>query len=219
MWNTETVQILRDKWDGDGLPADAIADHLAKILGKPVTKSMVVSKAHRLKLIRRRRGVRSVCGSSEPRRKRHAPPSPHRAFVKTDGTYSPVAPTPEATYADDVVRVSFLDREPGQCGWPIGDPRDAGFGCCGDETENGSLYCPRHKRRAFEPREISTHPADDRTSAKPQSVDTSSTAWPVGASPSPTHVDATSTAIRNMDLRSMSPRRNTADTSGDEATC
>lgn len=219
MWNAETVQILRDKWNADGLPADAIAKHLAKFLGKPVTKSMVVSKAHRLKLMRRRPGVRSVCGPSEPRRKRHAPPNPHRAFVKPDGAYSPVAPTPEASYTDDVVRVSFLDREPGQCGWPIGDPREPGFGCCGDETAKGEHYCSRHKCRAFEPRRNLAPHVDDLKSAKPQSVDTSSTAWPVGAAPSSIPVDATSTAIRNMDLRSMSLPRNTADASGDEATC
>ncbi|WP_415071528.1 GcrA family cell cycle regulator [Hyphomicrobium sp.] len=179
MWNAAMEQILRDKWDGEGLAAPDIARELTALAGQPVTKSMVVCKARRLNLKSRRRGIRAY------KRKRHAPRTPFRGF-KGEGFYSPLPPTPEVVYADDVVRVSFLDREPGQCGWPIGDPLLPGFGCCGDKTAKGEIYCPRHRHRSLEP-------IVDATPATPRSVDVASSPPPRNPSTSASSVDVTST--------------------------
>ncbi|WP_414464371.1 GcrA family cell cycle regulator [Hyphomicrobium sp. DY-1] len=166
MWNEQTVEALKTKWGDDSLSAEAIAAQLSTIAERPVTKNMVIGKARRLKLRPRARGIPHLYGrlSDEDRRarqargmeafkrKRHAVRNPHYAFGKGHENYTPVDPTPEVYDPQDVVRVSFIDREDGQCAWPIGDPRSPGFGCCGDVTVPGETYCPRHKGRAFEPR-------------------------------------------------------------------
>lgn len=50
---------------------------------------------------------------------------------------------------DDVARKPFTSLEPGDCRWPIGDPRNHGeFGFCALPASPGRPYCDDHCRRA-----------------------------------------------------------------------
>ncbi len=47
--------------------------------------------------------------------------------------------------------VAFLDLRPGDCRWPIGDPRDGDFGFCGAPAQPGSSYCLHCHKLAYLP--------------------------------------------------------------------
>ena len=55
------------------------------------------------------------------------------------------APIPVPTI-NDVARVTFPELEAHHCKYPIGDPRQSGFGFCGLERIPGSPYCMPHTR-------------------------------------------------------------------------
>lgn len=45
--------------------------------------------------------------------------------------------------------VALVDLEPGDCRWPIGDPRLQPFGFCGEKAIPGLPYCSGHAHRAY----------------------------------------------------------------------
>lgn len=49
-----------------------------------------------------------------------------------------------------VARVTFVDLEAHHCRMPVGDPRDSGFGFCGQAPAAGQPYCPDCCQRAFQ---------------------------------------------------------------------
>lgn len=49
-----------------------------------------------------------------------------------------------AERAPTVGRVSLLDLQPHQCKFPLGDPRQDGFGFCGADRVEGRPYCSKH---------------------------------------------------------------------------
>ena len=44
------------------------------------------------------------------------------------------------------------DLEHTDCRWPIGDPKKAGFGFCGEPRQHGKPYCAAHCKLAYMPR-------------------------------------------------------------------
>jgi GcrA cell cycle regulator len=40
---------------------------------------------------------------------------------------------------------------PGDCRWPLGDPRDRDFHFCGKQRVDGHPYCEFHMHRGFQP--------------------------------------------------------------------
>jgi len=54
-------------------------------------------------------------------------------------------------HPEDVARIPFADREPHECAWPTGDPRDRwpAFGVCGARTVEGRPYCASHVDRSI----------------------------------------------------------------------
>lgn len=40
--------------------------------------------------------------------------------------------------------LSILDLTDDTCRWPIGDPKEPGFGFCGCAVKRGSRYCQEH---------------------------------------------------------------------------
>lgn len=44
--------------------------------------------------------------------------------------------------------MTLLELKPGNCKWPVGDPRDPGFGFCGDHAPEGRSYCRLHQIRS-----------------------------------------------------------------------
>jgi hypothetical protein len=53
---------------------------------------------------------------------------------------------PEVTPVE--TRVGLLELKPGQCKFPIGDPKSADFAFCGQPAVSGRRYCAEHYRRA-----------------------------------------------------------------------
>lgn len=61
--------------------------------------------------------------------------------------------------------VTLLEREDHQCGWPLGDPRDADFRYCGNKKRVGHTnYCEGHAT-------VSTRPVPRRRNIIPESRD------------------------------------------------
>ncbi len=84
-----------------------------------ISKNSVVGKVHRLDLTNR--------------------PSP----IKKKTDKSPVirhAPKGKCT---------LMDLKLNTCHWPIGDPTDAGFHFCGEQTVTGKPYCSEHCKIAY----------------------------------------------------------------------
>jgi len=48
---------------------------------------------------------------------------------------------------------SILELASHHCRWPIGDPREAGFGFCGADKDPLHSYCRHHRSLAYAPRE------------------------------------------------------------------
>jgi len=50
---------------------------------------------------------------------------------------------------DKPLMIPLLDLEDRMCRWPIGDPKDKGFGFCGHATAHGKSYCRQHQALAW----------------------------------------------------------------------
>jgi len=136
-WNDEIVEQLKSLW-GTGLSATEIAEQI----GAP-SKNAVCGKVHRLRLgvakttvehkqsLRRRRKRRDALKKAAEQRAREVP----------------AEPVAEAAQGADVARVSFHDLEAHHCRWPVGDPKEAGFGFCGAAPALGQPYCRHHVER------------------------------------------------------------------------
>lgn len=155
VWSDDRVERLKRLW-GDGHSAGRIAALLGGI-----SRSAVIGKVHRLGLSERK-------GSPHSRRAAHlrslrkrivrpkrftAPRRSRFAEYLAALQASPAGVPPPA--ADDVARVTFAqldaDRAHQHCRWPVGDPKQPGFGFCGCAPVPGLPYCEQHARRAYAP--------------------------------------------------------------------
>jgi GcrA cell cycle regulator len=69
---------------------------------------------------------------------------------------SPNKNSPRSLRHDDLViplkqRKSVVTLLPGDCRWPIGDPRHKDFHFCGKQKVDGHPYCKFHMRQGFQP--------------------------------------------------------------------
>jgi GcrA cell cycle regulator len=62
------------------------------------------------------------------------------APVKCEPVVDLPEPTPKMT--------SLMDLTSATCKWPVGDPKEAGFGFCGHAPDHGP-YCPYHAQLAY----------------------------------------------------------------------
>lgn len=133
-WTEDRVEVLKDLW-GQGKTAAQIA----AILGG-VTRNAVIGKAHRLSLAAR---------TSPIQRKKAANSSPPRAPANK----KVAAPTQPATIEakPGCKKVSMVDLGPRDCCFPLGDPKRADFGFCGDKAAPGLPYCEAHAAIAYQP--------------------------------------------------------------------
>jgi GcrA cell cycle regulator len=53
------------------------------------------------------------------------------------------APTP--------LLIGVLTLRDGMCRWPVGEPKQPGFGFCGHSQVPGMSYCGHHARVAYQP--------------------------------------------------------------------
>ena len=144
-WTGEKVDQLRALWASNTLSAAEIA----AIIGAP-SRNAVLGKAHRLRLPRKktapvRRHVRARSHAVKP------------AFVKPKPRPlprpRPVSPNPNPIEIPVAVMLSIMELTDHACKFPIGDPREPGFGFCGHPSTEGKPYCAYHCRVAYAPPE------------------------------------------------------------------
>src|SRR5262245_727228 len=154
-WNDERVDTLKKLWS-DGLSASQIAGRLGG-----VTRNAVIGKVHRLGLagrattsrikthrLPRVRTQAAKRGLMRPRQNGIAN-SPLKTLYLADSE-------PYVSPAEELV-IPLNERKYIQtltescCRWPIGDPQQSQFHCCGKKKIPGLPYCEVHARRAFQP--------------------------------------------------------------------
>jgi len=60
-----------------------------------------------------------------------------------------VTPTKRTVVHHKKHKISILDLKLNTCRWPIGDPTDADFHFCGENTVVGKPYCAKHCTQAY----------------------------------------------------------------------
>jgi GcrA cell cycle regulator len=138
-WTDDRVEVLKKLW-GEGRTAAEIAKELGG-----VTRNAVIGKAHRLKLSGRVSPLQQVVKkpANNPGLK---PVIADKKVIKKMPAMVPM----DLKADQDRVRIPLIELQSGQCRWPIGDPRDANFGFCGDHSEDGSPYCAAHSQVAYQ---------------------------------------------------------------------
>lgn len=163
-WSQERIDVLKKLWV-EGKSCNQIARHLGGI-----TKNAVIGKVHRLGLQGRvsdRRHARSTKAMSilVASQQRAAKLEKMWAANKAKGSIfsgqyagreqeREMARQQKAIATIDIPapgsrRVALLDLEPGDCRWPIGDPKEPGFSFCGATKEPVGSYCEFHARKAY----------------------------------------------------------------------
>lgn len=143
-WNDERIAQLQDLW-ASGLSASQIADRLGE-----VSRSAVLGKIRRLRLPSR--PTLSRRNASQRSNQKTQPRIPTRVRTRPQRSPAwryPVTPIDDADETERADLVPLLDLGRECCRWPIGDPKQPGFGFCGRKQLNGLSYCARHARRAF----------------------------------------------------------------------
>ena len=165
-WTAERSAEVKQLW-AEGLSASQIAMRLGGI-----TRNAVIGKVHRMGLAGRVSPCRNEANRPSRKVKRHATSVPATAIkaarkrkmdaeIPIDG-----GPLPEPQ-ACDVARVfSVIDMEPHHCRWIAGDPKQPGWGYCGDHRIPGQSWCQHHAERAFQsPQEVSARLSRARRAA------------------------------------------------------
>lgn len=159
-WTDDRVKLLK-KLHKNGLSMSLIAERIGG-----VSRNAVIGKLARLGLtskrgmgpVRQPREHKRGSGggwmgqSSAKRRKDNAvslrvvrvPVGPlidSDVSVTMDGAFE--------RYVEPDKRKGILEIERGECRWPHGDPRDAGFHFCGQMAVVGQPWCEHHCQRAF----------------------------------------------------------------------
>lgn len=167
-WKDEIVERLSKLWAG-GFSSSEIERTLASefpSLQQRITRSAVIGKIHRLGLTRspsmniaaRKTGSRKAAKRARAAAKPRAP-APVKSHSKLTGLFKagdniPKEPLPKEESPSDYAKLYTLDELTAtQCKWPVGDPRHADFGFCGDTRVEGLPYCTRHAIRAYRPPE------------------------------------------------------------------
>lgn len=169
-WTEERMQSLSELWT-QGLSASQIASKLGG-----VTRNAVIGKAHRMGLQCRPSPIRTGGSSSRSRRRaadRRAASKVLATTVVGQGVFQDVPydnPDEIEILTPKVAEpTAFRSRLTGTqvsgdgpaCAWPIGDPGDAGFHFCTDESAPGRPYCDAHCDQAY----INREKAPARTAA------------------------------------------------------
>lgn len=191
VWDERRIEILRTLWPG-GVSAREIADKI----GAP-SKNSIISKAHRIGLPphvnangyltldqrrRRNRVIKIKMGSKAPntREKVKAAGGPE-AWIKNHLEAAPKEPLPidppkpRTDLPPLIARVTFDELDLEHCRMPVGDPRQPGFGFCGQPRVLGKPYCSDCCQRSYTVRET-------RVSRPSQPISTQSHAHKQGVS-------------------------------------
>lgn len=157
-WNDERIERLKLLW-AKGLSASQVA----ALLDHKPSRNAVIAKVHRLKLPSRETIVRLKEVSKRKKKK------PKNITMKLDFLKPEIEPLP-LPRSDDIARKSLADLEGNECRFPVGDPKEQGFGFCALEIVPGKSYCAGHLARCVDtipsrPRAAKV-PANDREVAE-----------------------------------------------------
>jgi GcrA cell cycle regulator len=173
-WTDERINTLKKMWQS-GKSASEIAEKLGG-----VTRNAVIGKAHRLGLSGRPSPIKvqpKKAKAAAPAPKKALPPkaamppkkqviapakpvaaapkiapkthhSSGKSLPPTEA--APLAALANATSRPDGKIISILEVSERLCRWPVGDPREPGFGYCGSDAANGHVYCAEHVAIAFQ---------------------------------------------------------------------
>jgi GcrA cell cycle regulator len=141
-WTDERIEALKRLWCIEGLSTTQIAAEL----GGGITRNAVIGKVNRLGLIQ----ASKIPDKFKARKKKKASGSRPREQSPWAARWTiPIEPLPLTKAADDVARKALADLENHECRFPVGDPRDPGFGFCAAERAPGRPYCADHAARAY----------------------------------------------------------------------
>lgn len=144
-WTDERVETLKKLWL-DGMSASQVAQQLGY-----VSRNAVIGKLTRL-------GISGRGRPSQPTRFAKAPkpvaviarPSAPRRIAAP-----PTIPDPQSRPArisvDVTPTATVMTIQAHGCRWPIGDPREDGFGFCGRSQAAAGPYCDAHRALAWTP--------------------------------------------------------------------
>ena len=139
-WTPERTETLRTMYAGG-----SSASEIARTLGG-VTRNAVIGKCHRLGLTNNRSRAIETQRQAKALTKPSAPVCVSLAAVITRPLTDPgLPPFPEPLTA------TARDAGRGQCRWPIGDPQDDDYGCCGRSA--AGRYCATHEAMGRSPRQ------------------------------------------------------------------
>jgi GcrA cell cycle regulator len=171
------------------------ASEIAEKLGG-VTRNAVIGKAHRLGLSGRpspiKKIVKKTTSALPPKKAVPSAPLPKASSAqKTSVPTKQMAPAPKImpklpanapgkpaeivplaalanmTSRKDGKLVSILELTEKICRWPVGDPKEPGFGYCGAEAYPNHPYCAEHVAIAFQ----APNRKDGKKIAKPVKAD------------------------------------------------
>jgi len=152
VWTDNQVTALKALWQ-EGLSASQVAKQLGGI-----SRGAVIGKIHRLGVAGRPVPVRIRARSARSQDRTRRPSLPGEpaftglpARVTAFRAIDAAIQTPTAT-------IQTLGR--GCCRWPIGDPRDPGFGYCGRTRADRGSYCWGHAQAAFRHRRQTSQQPD-----------------------------------------------------------
>lgn len=160
-WTAQQDAQLRD-----GIAAGLTYQQVTDEMGNIYSRNAVIGRAKRL-------GLKSKSGSkfgpgnrfltpeqlarkAERERQRYAEkvkPAREARVDKPKPVVRVVKPAPKID-APEPRMVALVDLHARDCRWPIGDPKDSGFGFCGHQREQGEPYCGFHVKLAYAPRPL-----------------------------------------------------------------
>jgi len=156
-WTEDRVSLLTKLW-GEGHTAAEIAKKLGG-----VTRNAVIGKAHRLKLSNRASPIQQNKKPANSNAAKAQRVTPIKSKVKAKPVAKqekPLQKAKEAVLQDNVLKeksvkkdgklYSLMDLKPRQCRWPSGDPKEEGFGFCGEHAMTGLPYCEEHAKQAYQ---------------------------------------------------------------------
>ncbi len=146
-WSAADEQTLRSLW-GTAMSASKIGEHMGR------NRNAIIGKAHRLKLppIPKRGPARGK--TYKPRQARKAPrvklvrvicAKPVDDGINAAKTRFEIAP------CQPPFMVGIMDISDAKCRFPIGHPKEPGFGFCGHPPISDSPYCAGHHALCYLP--------------------------------------------------------------------
>lgn len=137
-WTPERIDELKRLWT-EGHSCTQIA---VKLRG--VSRNAVIGKVHRLGLAGRLTAARPV------KRRPQINPKVIAAAIP-GGPKMRSAPLPlDLPAPQEAKRLTIAELKAGVCKYPLGDPKEAGFGFCGCKCAEEESFCQFHKRIVYQ---------------------------------------------------------------------